>query len=174
MAGTIRPPRPDERFDIQAIAAAAGLRFADHPDLRIAERADDPPPTIDRLTAWIDAGRAWVSADEADEPVGFLLLDVVDGLGHIEEISVRPDQQGRGHGAALLQEAAVWCVATNRPGMTLTTFADVEWNRPYYERRGFRVLEVDEIGPELAAKVKEEAEHGLDPEIRVCMRRDLD
>lgn len=174
MAGTIRPPRPDERFDIQAIAAAAGLRFAEHPDPRIARHAGDPPPTLDRLTSWIDSGRAWVSADTTGEPVGFALLDVVDDLGHIEELSVRPDQQGRGHGAALLEEAAVWCVATNRPALTLTTFADVEWNRPYYERRGFRVLDADEIGPELTARKKQEAAHGLDPDLRVCMRRDLD
>lgn len=174
MAGTTRPPRPDERIDIQAIAAAAGLRFADHPDPRISERADDLPPTSQQLTGWIDSGRAWVATNGTDEPVGFLLLDIVDGLGHVEEIAVRPDEQGQGHGAALLDEAAVWCMATGRAGLTLTTFADVDWNRPYYERRGFRVLDEHEIGPELAALVKQEAEHGLDPELRVCMRRDLD
>ena len=174
MAGRTRTPRPDERFDIQAIAAAAGLRFAEHPEPRIAERADDPPPTLDQLGTWIESGRAWVAADDTDEPVGFVLVDVVDGLGHVEEIAVRPDRQGLGYGEALLREAAIWCVATSRPGLTLTTFADVEWNRPYYERRGFRVLDDDEIGPELAARVKLEAEHGLDPDLRVCMRRDLD
>lgn len=174
MAGTTRPPRTDERFDIQAIASLAGLRFAEHGDPRIAERADDLPPTLDQLSAWIESGRTWVAVDEADEPVGFIVLDIIDGMGHIEEISVRPDRQLRGHGGALLEAALVWSLGTGRPAMTLTTYRDVEWNRPYYERRGFRVLLEDEIGPELAAKVKQEAEHGLDPDLRVCMRRDLD
>jgi GNAT superfamily N-acetyltransferase len=172
MAGT-RPARPDERFDIQSIATAAGLSFSGHPDPRIAARADDPPPSLDRIGAWIDSARVWVATDSLDEPVGFVVLEVVDGLGHVEEMSVRPDHQGVGHGSALLEEAAVWCVGTARPGLTLTTFDDVEWNRPYYERRGFEVLAEDEVGPQLRAKLKQEAERGLDPDLRVCMRRDL-
>lgn len=174
MAVNTRPPRPDERFDIQAIATLAGMRFAEHDDPRIADRADDLPPTLDQLGNWIDTGRAWVSVDAADEPVGFVVVDVVDGLGHIEELAVRPDQQRVGHGRALLDAVLVWCLGTAKPAVTLTTFRDVEWNRPYYERRGFRVLLEDEVGPGLGAKVKEEAEHGLDPDLRVCMRLDLD
>ncbi len=47
----------------------------------------------------------------------------------------------------------------------------VAWNRPYYERRGFRILTSDEIGRELSARVAEEEAHGLLAELRVCMGR---
>ena len=57
--------------------------------------------------------------------------------------------------------------------MTLTTFADVAWNRPFYERRGWRVLGDEELTPGLVARVADEAAHGLDPSLRVVMRRDL-
>jgi hypothetical protein len=35
------------------------------------------------------------------------------------------------------------------------------------------VLAEDELGPELRAKRDAETAHGLDPALRVCMRRDL-
>ena len=59
------------------------------------------------------------------------------------------------------------------PAVTLTTFRDVPWNAPYYERCGFRTLTEAELTPELAEVRARESEHGLDPETRVCMRLDL-
>jgi hypothetical protein len=58
--------------------------------------------------------------------------------------------------------------------VTLTTFRDVPWNRPWYERLGFRVLGEDELGPELRARRDEEEHLGLPAALRVCMRRDVD
>jgi hypothetical protein len=56
----------------------------------------------------------------------------------------------------------------------LTTFSDVPWNAPLYRHLGFRVLDDDDIGPELRARRADEAARGLDPASRVCMRRDVD
>jgi GNAT superfamily N-acetyltransferase len=121
----------------------------------------------------VDAGD--VTADVADvrdagDLVGYVLLDVVDGCAHVEQVSVHPDHQGAGVGRALLDQAAAWAAANDCPALTLTTFSEVPWNRPLYEHLGFRVLADDEIGPELRALVAEEAAHGLDPTRRVCMR----
>jgi hypothetical protein len=33
-------------------------------------------------------GRAWVASDAADHPVAYALADVVDGAGHVEQVSV--------------------------------------------------------------------------------------
>ena len=55
--------------------------------------------------------------------------------------------------------------------MTLTTFRDVPWNAPYYERLGFRVIAPADQGPELAALVAEEAERIPGDAPRVAMRR---
>jgi predicted N-acetyltransferase YhbS len=86
---------------------------------------------------------------------------------------VRPDGQGTGIGRALMDRARMWAVATDRPAITLTTFADVPWNRPFYEHLGFRVLAEHELGPELRALRAMEAAHGLDPATRVCMRLEI-
>ena len=57
--------------------------------------------------------------------------------------------------------------------MTLTTFRHVPWNQPLYEHLGYRELTDGEIGPELRSLMAEEAAHGLDPALRVAMRKDL-
>jgi hypothetical protein len=58
------------------------------------------------------------------------------------------------------------------PAATVTTFADVPWNAPFFRRRGF--VEITELTPELAERRDWERAVGLDgvgP--RVVMRRDL-
>jgi hypothetical protein len=57
--------------------------------------------------------------------------------------------------------------------VTLTTFEHVAWNAPYYVRYGFEVMEEDEFGPELRRLRDEETRHGLDPTIRVVMRKEV-
>ena len=108
-------------------------------------------------------GRSWVAVDDADTPVGYVLVDLVDGNVHVEQLSVRPDQQRQGTGRALVEHVRAWAVDHGRPGITLTTFTDVPWNRPLFERLGFRVLGEDEIGPGLQEVRRTEANRGLDP-----------
>ena len=55
--------------------------------------------------------------------------------------------------------------------MTLTTFRDVPWNAPYYERLGFTVVEPADQGPELRALVAAEAHRIPGDAPRVAMRR---
>ncbi len=163
----VRPARLDDAAAIRAVGAAAGERFRSVDDARIAERADDPPFDPG------DATQVWV-VDDGGEIVGFIAVDVVDGCAHVEEVSVHPDHEGRGHGTALLDAVAGWAAAEGLAGVTLTTYRDVPWNRPFYERRGYRVLADDERTPGLCELVAHEATLGLDPERRVVMRLDLD
>jgi hypothetical protein len=51
--------------------------------------------------------------------------------------------------------------------VTLTTFRDVPWNAPYYERLGFQAIA--DNSPGLAEIMREEASRGLDPATRVAM-----
>jgi hypothetical protein len=53
--------------------------------------------------------------------------------------------------------------------LSLTTFREVPWNRPFYERLGFVEIPRDTMRPELAAVVSEEADRGLDRDARVVM-----
>jgi GNAT superfamily N-acetyltransferase len=98
---------------------------------------------------------------------------VVDGCLYVEQVSVDPGRARRGLGRALLDHAAEQAVAAGIPAVTLTTFADVPWNAPYYLRCGFRVLDDGEVTEGLRAIRQREAALGLDQWPRVCMRRDV-
>jgi ribosomal protein S18 acetylase RimI-like enzyme len=167
---TIRPASPGDGAAIQEIERSAGARFR---DVGLPEVADYEPDSIEVLAGYARDGRSWVAVDEADEPIGYVLADVVDGNAHIEQVSVHPGSQGAGVGRALTEQVRAWGAAVHLPAMTLTTFTDVPWNAPLYEHLGFRVLAEDEIGPELRTLRDMEATHGLDPMRRVCMRLDI-
>jgi predicted N-acetyltransferase YhbS len=88
-------------------------------------------------------------------------------------VSVHPAAAGRGLGRALIEAAAEQARARGEDRVTLTTFADVPWNAPYYQRLGFVVVLEDEQGPELRRIRAHEAEIGLDRWPRVAMARRL-
>ena len=166
----VRVLAPGEITAAQEIERAAGLVFADVGMPEIA--ADEPLPAAE-LDRYRRAGLAWAAADGDDQPVGYLLAEPVDGALHVEQVSVHPRAARRGVGRALLEHAAAHATAAGLEALTLTTFADVPWNAPYYRRCGFRVLEEREWTPGLRAIREREAAHGLDRWPRVCMRRDL-
>lgn len=133
--------------------------------------ADGELPTVAELRPYVSAGRGWVAADGTDTAIGYLIARVVDGCGHIEQVSVLPSWTRRRIGRALIGRALAWATAQRFAAVTLTTFTEVPWNGPYYERLGFRYLEPAEIGPQLAAIRAEEARQGLDAWPRACMRK---
>jgi GNAT superfamily N-acetyltransferase len=166
----IRAVRTGELPALQAIERAAGQPFA---DIGMTEIAQDEPYPLPVLAASEQAGLLWVTADAADDPVAYLMASVVDDCLHIDQVSVHPDSARRGLGRGLLEYAAGRAAADGRAALTLTTFASVPWNAPYYRRCGFRVLDEAELTPGLRAIRQHEAELGLDRWPRVCMRRDL-
>src|SRR5207244_2515521 len=118
--------------------------------------------------------RAWVATDADDTPIAYILVDVVDGNAHIEQVSVRPDCSGRGIGLALIDHVSAWAKRRGLPAVTLTTFRDVAWNGPYYERCGFEAIPVSRLTPGLARIREEETAKGLDRYPRIAMRRPVD
>lgn len=166
----IRPATPEDGDALQLVERLAGERFR---EVGLPGVADDEPPPAEDLAAYAAAGRSWVAIDPHGVPIGYVLVDVVDGCAHVEQLTVRPDHQGAGWARALLDRVREWAVATDKPGITLTTFADVPWNRPLFEHLGFHVVPTAEIGAELRSVRAAEAGRGLDPATRVCMRLDL-
>ncbi|HEY3140632.1 MAG TPA: GNAT family N-acetyltransferase [Acidimicrobiales bacterium] len=168
---TVRPARAADAPFLREIERQAGERFR---DVGMAEIADHDPPSPQVLAIYANDGRSWVAIDgDQGAPVGYTLVDLVDGAAHIEQISVLPEFQGQGVGQRLLAEVRSWAAQTGRHALTLTTFAEVPWNQPLYEHLGFRVLTESELGPELRAVRDAETAHGLDPTTRVCMRLEL-
>jgi GNAT superfamily N-acetyltransferase len=164
----IRAPRRDELETLRAIERDACRAFA---DVGMPEIAGDEPFTIGQLEAYLAAGRAWVAVDERDRPAAYLVSAVVDGCAHVEQVSVGPAHAGRGLGAALVDHLGALARREGRPALTLTTFRDVPWNAPYYERLAFEAIDPAEYGPELAALVAREARAIPGGAPRVAMRR---
>ncbi|MYT30142.1 MULTISPECIES: GNAT family N-acetyltransferase [unclassified Streptomyces] len=165
----IRVPDPAELPALRSLERTAGEPFR---ALGMAPIADDEPPPLALLTEYQQAGRALAAYDTGrpgEPPRGYLLWDPVDGCAHIEQVSVHPERARRGIGRALIDHAEQ---ESGLPALTLTTFADVPWNAPYYARLGFRRLTADALTPGLRAIRAHEAELGLDRWPRVCMRRE--
>jgi ribosomal protein S18 acetylase RimI-like enzyme len=163
----IREARAEEIPVLADVERAAGEAFR---ALGMAEIADDEPPSAEVLRGYLERGNAWVWCDE-DEPLAYALLDTVDGRTHVEQVSVHPRGAGRGLGRVLVGAAVDRARARGEDGVTLTTFADVPWNRPYYERLGFVVLPEAVQGPELRRVREHEMAIGLDRWPRVAMLR---
>jgi N-acetylglutamate synthase-like GNAT family acetyltransferase len=81
--------------------------------------------------------------------------------------------QGRGIGRALVETVEAWAVERELGGVTLTTFRDVEWNRPLYEHLGFSVLDQDQLTEGLVEICREEALRGVDRSPRVVMFKEF-
>ncbi|AZP21237.1 N-acetyltransferase [Streptomyces aquilus] len=165
----IRPVAADELTALQDIERAAGTVFH---AVGMTAIAEDEPFPVDVLEGYRSQGRAWVAVGDEDRPVGYLIGEPVDGALHVEQVSVHPDFAHRRIGEALLAHAAERARDEGLTGLTLTTFTEVPWNAPYYERLGFRVLGEAELTPGLRKIRAHEAELGLDRWPRVCMRRD--
>ena len=155
---------------LQAIELASGEAFR---DLGMDAIAQDDPPSAAQLLDHHRAGLAWVGLDDSGAPVAYLIAEELDGGLHVEQVSVHPRAARRGLGRDLIEHAATEARARGLAALTLTTFTQVPWNAPYYERLGFRVLPGDELGPGLRAVRRHEAAIGLDAWPRVCMRRPL-
>ncbi|GGU41458.1 GCN5 family N-acetyltransferase [Lentzea flava] len=151
----IRLAQPAELPYLREIEKASGEPFR---DVGMPEIADDDPMSLEALAEH----EVWVAVGEQGVPVAFIAVGDVDGARHVHQISVHPSHARQGIGAALIEH-----VRRTGQTLTLTTFRDVPWNAPYYERLGFR--SVTETSPGLAEIMREEASRGLDPATRVAM-----
>jgi GNAT superfamily N-acetyltransferase len=163
-AGELPAIRPAEAADLLRLAeidAAAETLFRRAgmhlPDLPVSD-ADRP-----------DARAVFVAGRP---PVGYARIVEVDGLAHLDELAVAPDCMRQGIGGALVETACRWAATHGYRAITLTTYADVPWNAPFYRARGF--VELVGLTPELAQTRDWERAAGLD-ELgrRIAMRREL-
>lgn len=162
------------------LATAADLPLLAAIERSAAERfgPDDLPPHLRGDTlAQDDLQRAllhrllWVALAPSGQVAGFLVAqDCADAL-HVQEVSVTPEHGGAGLGRELLQAAIEHGRDTGYAALTLTTFDHLPWNRPFYERLGFRVLTAEDCEQRLRGLLDAETRAGL--RNRVAMRRNL-
>jgi GNAT superfamily N-acetyltransferase len=165
----IRFARSDDLPRLQEIEDAGDRQF-DDVGIPVAAMAGSRSPS--EYASYLP-DRVFVAADDTDRPLGFALLDVVDGCAHLEQLAVAPACQRRGIGRALIAAAAAWARERSLPALTLCTYRDVPWNGPYYRRVGFRALDADELTPGLVRLRHHDTALGLDVAPRICMRLEL-
>ena len=153
-------------FDARAMTAAVdGMEAILHIATRI--------PPLNRMREYMRDGRLWVYVSGENRPVAYLMAELLDGDGHIAQVSVHPLHARQGIGAALIDQAAAWAAGQGARALTLTAFSNVPWNGPYYERLGFVPLADDDLPPGLKAVRAQEIARGLDRWPRAAMRREL-
>jgi GNAT superfamily N-acetyltransferase len=167
---SVRPGGPGDIPSMQEIEIAAGALFA---TIGMHDVAEDGAHETELLAGYVADGRAWVAVANG-VVCGYAIVDVLDGVAHVEQVTVHPDYGRRGIGRVIMEEVAAWARGRGYTALTLLTFRDVAWNGPYYRRLGFVDIPDDAMGPELTALRAHEAELGLDITIRGAMRLSLD
>lgn len=162
MTWRVRPAEPAELPRLPEVERAAARLF---PAGRIPDPDDVHP--VDELLGYQQKGLLWVAADER-RPLGYVFADELDGALHVYELAVDPAYGRRGLGTALMQRALAEAPARQLGQVTLTTFEDLPWNAPFYQRLGFRTLTGAELTAALAALL--ERERALGMVRRVAMR----
>ena len=163
----VRPARAADLTQIAAIENSGGPQFEEYfgdaiepillsPAMDGRQRAGEPGFLLVATT------------DEQGPPVGFVHVLLIDGNAHLEQLSVLPEHQGRGIGAALTSAAMAEARAQGFDRLSLCTYRDVPWNGPFYRGVGF--TEVSDLAPYERRLRDKERELGLDVNgVRVVM-----
>jgi GNAT superfamily N-acetyltransferase len=120
----------------------------------------------------IDEGRmfvAVVAGEAAGEVVGWLLESRMGADWCVAQLSVDPNHQRTGIGGQLLSATIDRARAAGEPRIVLNTQSDVPWNRAWYERFGFEVLEPSAWTDAMRQVTAEQTGAGLDWGTRVHM-----
>lgn len=141
------------------------------------EWVDALPPMSEREACQaIDDGGVYFLEPDAC-PIGLLVLrwPKVDGATdcHLRELDVLPSHAGRGWGTFLLAETIRLAEQRGCRRVTLTTFVEVPFNGPWYQRRGFRFLEDAALTGPLREIRAQEVRAGLDRMPRKAMALEL-
>ncbi|WLH38415.1 GNAT family N-acetyltransferase [Pseudomonas sp. FP2196] len=165
---TIRLAQPADAAALPAIERSAAELFRLDPQL--AWLADAEVPDATQHLRAIEQMYVWV-ADSADgQLAGFLRALEIDHQLHVEELSVSQHFQGQGIGRALVSAAIEHARQKQLTAVTLTTFRDLPWNAPFYQRMGFTLLPPEGTEAHLLDALKAEIIHGLPSERRCAMR----
>lgn len=99
--------------------------------------------------------------------VGFIAAMPFQSVLHIYELSVACPWQKGGIGAALLNALIFHAQNNDFSKITLTTFADLAFNAPFYKRYGFQPLQ--NLPDYIVELLKKEREQGLPVARRIAM-----
>lgn len=152
------------------IERSASTLFQNTPYSFLANAAPLPLAVVKQ---WFQEGQIWVAVNQQDLPVGFAIATEVDGTLYIAEIDVDPVWGQRGIGGKLVETVCAWAKVQNYQIVSLSTFRDLKWNAPFYEKLGFRILDESELSNAFQKLRTKEAESGLPIGDRAIMYLEL-
>lgn len=124
---------------------------------------------LETLRTALEENRIWTARQTRDDkPVGFALLELPAGLALLAELDVLPAHGRKGIGRALVHRTATEAAKRGFHALYLTTFADLPWNAPFYEKLGFLPLTPTQTPAPIAEILTNEQRLGL--KNRLAMR----
>ncbi|MFO2462445.1 GNAT family N-acetyltransferase [Pseudomonas sp. 15FMM2] len=148
-----------ERSAAQLFRAVDGLHWL----------ADADVMTVERHRQLIALSTCWVASDASGQLLGFISVQRYGDDLHIHELSVKQSMQGQGVGRRLIEAVMNEVRSQRLRAVTLSTFNDVPWNAPFYQRLGFERDSLARPDPRLAAILRDEYAHGFAPGSRCAM-----
>jgi GNAT superfamily N-acetyltransferase len=150
------------------IEKSATQAFLNIPEL--AWLADSSLLSIDDHIQLISKAYGFVSVNPENQVTGFLYAEKHVQDLYIIELDVDGAFQKQGIGRKLLEHTIDFARKYDFSSVTLTTFNDVIWNRPFYEKLGFQKLDATDLPDYLHKKILHEVECGFPRESRCAMR----
>lgn len=166
----IRVPELAEIRQLNAVEASASEAFLSLPGYEFVGSYPLPEEAV--YAPFVDDRRAFACV-VGEVLAGYVLMGEVDGRGHVMQVSVRSDFQRQGLGRQLVQAGEAWAFEQGFRAVTLTTFRDVAWNAPAYERLGYVIMPEGTEGGGIAAILASERAIGLFQQARVAMIKQL-
>jgi GNAT superfamily N-acetyltransferase len=153
---------------LPAIERSAAQLFRLDPPL--AWLADAEVPDAAQHLQAIEQAYVWVAENSDGQLTGFVRAVGIDQHMHIEELSVSQAFQGQGMGRALVAAVIEQARVMRLNSVTLTTFRDLPWNAPFYQRMGFVELANVKAERHLRDALQAEIACGFPAERRCAMR----
>ena len=167
--------RKIEPFDIEQlieIEKSAAQEFLTVPDLAwIANQS--VLSHADHLEL-IETGYSFVILNLHQQALGFLYALQRGEDFFIVEVDVRADVQKQGVGKQLIQYAIAFAQQERFKYVTLTTFIEVIWNKPFYEKLGFEIIQNQSLAQYLQDTLDCEVVYGFNRKDRCAMRKKLE
>lgn len=168
-----RDMREDDRERLAEIDRQADRLFLETGIANIMAIATGPqtPPQV--FNAMLDACRVIVACSTDGRPVGLAAVQRFRDDIYLRLLAVDPDHGRRGIGSSLLILAIENGRRRGAARCVLSTFRDVSFNQPYYERHGFAELPLDAATLPLRQQFKADIPEGIDAVQRLLMVREL-
>lgn len=126
------------------------------------------PLPLEVLQACLAASELWVAGEDGFGLVGFIAARTCGRSLHLVEMDVLPGRGRQGTGTRLLQHLFEVARQRGHLHVTLTTFAHIAWNAPFYARHGYAEVTGFDAWPHLAAALQSERKNGLERRIAMA------